>query len=188
MIRIALVGKIGSGKTYVSRLFKFPIFNADKQVKKIYRNNKSCFKKLNKKFPKYIKSFPIKKTEILRILNKQNIKKISKIVHPYVRKDMNRFLKKNKKKKYVMLDIPLLVENKLYKEKDIIFYVKASKKNIDKRLKKRGNYNKKIIKILRSQQANQNKKIKISNFIINNNLDKKNLLKNIKKIKNTILC
>ena len=101
MIRIGIVGDIGSGKSYVSKQFGFPIFNADMEVIKIYKRNKKCFKKLNKIFPKYILSFPIKKKEILQVIlkNKNNIKKINKVVHLEVRSAMNKFLKKNIKKK-----------------------------------------------------------------------------------------
>ena len=69
MIRICLVGEIASGKTFVANCFEFPIFNADKEVKKIYKNNKNCFKKLNKIFPAYIKNFPIRKKEVRSILD-----------------------------------------------------------------------------------------------------------------------
>ena len=61
MIKIALVGDICSGKTYISKLFKEPVFNADYEVAKIYKENKKCFKKLKKKFPKFIDRFPIEK-------------------------------------------------------------------------------------------------------------------------------
>ncbi len=83
MIRIALVGEIASGKTFISKCFRLPTFNADKEVKKIYKKNRSCFKKLKRKFPNCIKNYPIKKSEIKQILNKSNIKVLSKIVHPY---------------------------------------------------------------------------------------------------------
>ena len=43
MIRIALVGEIASGKTFISRCFRLPIFNADQEVKKFIKN-KECFK------------------------------------------------------------------------------------------------------------------------------------------------
>ena len=183
MIRIGLIGEIGSGKTFVGKCFGFPMFNADLEVKKIYKTNKKCFKKLNKKFPKNIKSFPIIKSEIKKILNKKNIKIISKIVHPYVKLNLKKFLKKNFKKKYVVLDIPLLIENNLYKKTDILVYVKAPKKLILKRLKKRGIFNKKIIDILNSQQLKVSKKIKISKFLIDNKYGKKHIIEQIKKIK-----
>ena len=183
MIRICLVGEIASGKTYVANCFGYPIFNADKEVIKIYKKNRKCLNQLKKKFPKNINHFPIKKSQIKQILNKQNIKTLSKIVHPYVRKELSKFLKKNKKKKFVTLDIPLLVENKLYKKNDILVNVKTKKNIIIRRLKNRGNYNKKLIKILKSQQINTKKKSKLCNFTIENNLGRNNILKQIKKIK-----
>ena len=94
MIRIGLIGEIGSGKTYVSKRFGYPIFNADQEVKKIYKTNKQCFRKLKKKFPNQIKNFPIIKSQIKEIINKKNIKVLSKIVHPYVRSNLKKFLKK----------------------------------------------------------------------------------------------
>ncbi len=57
MIRIALVGEIASGKTFAAKCFKYPVFNADKEVKKIYKNNRQCFKKLKKKISKKNKKF-----------------------------------------------------------------------------------------------------------------------------------
>ncbi len=188
MIRIGLLGNIGSGKTYVGQLFNFPIFNADEQVKKIYKKNRRCFNKLKKKFPNFIKTFPVKKVELIKILNKENINIISKIVHPFVRKELVKFLKKNKKKKYVILDVPLLIENNLHRKNDILIYVKASRHNIIKRLKIRGNYNSKIIEILQKQQIDKNKKIKLSNYVVDNNKNKKYLLKRINYIKDKIKC
>ncbi len=182
MIRIALVGEIGSGKTFVSKQFKFPLFNADKEVDKIYKNNKDCFKKINRKFPDHIKKPPILKSDLKKILNKKNIKIISRIVHPYVRINLNKFLKKNRLKKYVVLDIPLIIENKLFKKKDILIYVKTPQKVITQRLKKRGTKSKKTIKFLKSQQAKNNKKIKLSNFTIDNRFGKKNVIKQIREI------
>ena len=66
MIRAAVIGGIGSGKTFVAKLFKCPVFNADDEVKIIYKTNKVCFNKLKKKLPSYIKSFPIKKNELVK--------------------------------------------------------------------------------------------------------------------------
>ena len=84
MIRAAVIGSIGSGKTFVAKLFKCPVFNADNEVKIIYRTNKVCFYKLKKLLPNYIKSFPIKKKELVEAISKdkKNLKKISYIVHP----------------------------------------------------------------------------------------------------------
>ena len=154
MIRICVVGDIGSGKSYVSKKFGFPVFNADAEVNKIYRKNKKCFEKLKKELPKHIISFPVKKKEISQAIieSKNNIYKIIKIVHPEVRLKMNKFLKKNKKKRIVILDVPLLLENKINKKKDILIFVEAKKKEIIERLKKRRNIHLKIFKILKKLQ------------------------------------
>ena len=61
MIKIALVGEIGSGKTFISKLFRYPVFSADEEVAKIYLKNKKIFYKLKKKLPRFFFKFPIKK-------------------------------------------------------------------------------------------------------------------------------
>ena len=80
--------------------------------------------------------------------NSKNLKTISKIIHPIVRKRMYKFLKKHSLKKAVVLDIPLYFENKLNKKKDIIIYVSAKKKLINSALKKRNKLNLRLIKKL----------------------------------------
>ena len=143
MIRIAIVGGIGSGKSYVAKLFNCPIFNADLEVAKIYKTNKQCFENLKKKLPKYFSSFPVKKEEVIKAIagGKTNLKKITHIVHPEIKKKMNIFLKKNKKKDAVILDIPLFLENKLNQKQDIIIFIQSKKIETVKRLKKRNNFN-----------------------------------------------
>ena len=139
MIRVAILGDIGSGKTFVSKQFGYPIFNADNEVSKIYKKDKSCFLKIKKALPKFILSNSLKKNELTNaILNDfKNLKKISNVVHPLVRKKLNNFLIKNKKKKLVILDIPLFIENKLNKKNDILVYIEAKKTDIQKKLKKK---------------------------------------------------
>ncbi len=183
MIRIALVGDIGSGKSYLSRQFGYPVFSADKEVSKLYKKNKKCYLKLKKELPDFIYSFPVKKNKLANaILYKENnLKKIIKIVHPEIRKKMNVFVKKNKNKKIVILDIPLLLENKINTKSDIIIFVDAEKKEINKRLKKRSNFNLKIVKKLRKLQLPLEVKKKKSNFIIKNNF-KNNLAKKSAKM------
>ena len=96
MIRIGILGDIGSGKSYVANNFGYPVFNADHEVSKLYKQDKKIYKKLKKKLPKYISSFPIDKNEITRAIlsNKINLKKIINIVHLEIRKALKLFLKK----------------------------------------------------------------------------------------------
>ena len=139
MIKIGILGGIGSGKSYVAKKFSFPVFDADVEVTKIYKKNRICYNRLKNKLPKYISSFPVKKNEIRKAIidNQSNLKKIIKIVHPIVRTNMNNFFKKNKNKKIVVLDIPLLMENKINKKNYILVFVDAKKKEIQRRLRKK---------------------------------------------------
>ena len=122
MIRIGVIGDIGSGKSYVAKNFGYPVFNADQEVSELYKNNRKIFISLNKLIPKYIVSFPIDKREISNAIlaNQINLKKIVKVVHKEIRKKMKLFLIKNKKRKIIILDIPLLLENKINNKKDIL--------------------------------------------------------------------
>ena len=184
MIRIGILGDIGSGKSYVAKNFGYPVFNADQEVKKLYKNNKKIYNKLNKKLSKYIYSFPINKNEISKAIlsNKSNLKIIIKIVHLEIRKKMNFFLKKNKDRKAIILDIPLLLENKINDRKDILVFVDSKKKDILKRLKKRNNFNYQLYNKFRKIQLPLDYKKKKSKYIIKNNFANKCVKRAIKYI------
>ena len=171
MIRVGIIGKIASGKSFIAKLFNCPVFNADREVNFLYKNSKQCFKKLKKILPNYVKSFPIKKSEIISAINneKKNLKKVSSVVHPMVRKQLKIFIRKNKNRKLVILDIPLLIENNLNMENDVLVFVKCNRNKILERLKKRPNYNKKILKSLSQNQIINSKKLRMANYIIDNN-------------------
>ena len=189
MIKIGILGDIGSGKSFVSKLFGYPVFNADKEVSNIYKNNKNCFNKLKKKLPKFIISFPIKKKQLQNAVleNKKNLKKIESIIHPEVKKNLKNFIKLNKSKKILIFDIPLLIENKIYKNNFVLVYVDAKKKDINKKLRERKNYNKKVIKKLRNSQLHLEIKKKKAHYIIKNKFKKKHLKNSVKILLKKIL-
>jgi len=189
MIRIGILGDIGSGKSYVAKKFGYPVFNADYEVSKLYKKDKKIFKQLKKKLPEYISTFPINKNEITKAIlsNKVNLQKIISIVHLEIRKLLKLFLIKNRNKKIIILDIPLLLENKINNKNDILVFVDSKKIEIEKRLKKRLNFNRKLINNFKKIQFSSSYKKKKSNFIIKNDFKKKSINKSIKKILNEIL-
>ena len=189
MIRVCVLGSIASGKSFISKLFNCPIFNADKEVVDIYKKDKSCFKKLNKKFPNHVKSFPIKKSELINAIssNNKSLKLISSIVHPIVRERMKKFLREKKNSKIIVLDVPLLIENKLNKKNDILIFINTQKKKILARVKKRKYYDKKILKYLKQNQSNLLKKKKLANYVIDNNFAPSIMKHKVNLLKNKIL-
>ena len=189
MIRIGILGDIGSGKTYVAKNFGYPVFDADYEVSKIYKKDKRIFKKLNKKLPKYIYSFPINKKQITNAIlkKKSNLKLIVSIIHKEIRKKFKLFLNKNKNKKIIIMDIPLLLENKINNKKDILIFVDSKKTDRVKRLKKRINFNKKLFNEFKKIQLKVGSKKRKSNFIIKNDFTKNKIKISIRKILKQIL-
>ena len=189
MIKIAVVGDIGSGKSHIAKLFGYPVFNADLEVAKIYQTNKSCFKKLKKNLPKYFSVFPANKIQIIKAIEERgkNLEKITKIIHPEVRKKLSFFLKKNEKRRAIILDIPLLLENKLNQKSDIIVFVQSKKSEIVKRLKKRDNFNLNLYKQFKKMQLPLSYKKKKANHIIKNNFTNKLVKISVKKILKEII-
>jgi dephospho-CoA kinase len=189
MIKIAVVGDIGSGKSHIAKLFGYPVFNADQEVASIYKKNKNCFKRLKKSLPKYFSVFPVNKIQIIKAIedSEKNLKKITKIIHPEIRKKLSIFLKKNKQSKVIILDIPLLLENKLNQKSDIIVFVQSKKSEIIKRLKKRDNFNLNLYNQFKTMQLPLSYKKKKANHIVKNNFTNSLVKTSIKKILKEIL-
>ncbi len=183
MKKIGITGSLSSGKTTASKILSYrkgPLFSADNEVKKIYKKNnlkKIISKKLNLKNYKNLKT-------VLRnkIINGDlNIKKVESILHPIIRKEMNNFLKKNKKKRTLFFEIPLLIESKLMKKFDLIIFIKARKSIRLKRFKLKGG-SQKLFNILDKKQLNDTKKIKYCDHIVVNENNLKILKKNLSNI------
>ncbi len=189
MIRIGILGDIGSGKSYIAKKFGYPVFNADIEVAKLYKKEKKIFIKLKKILPKYFNFFPVDKKEVSRAIlaDKSNLRKIVKIIHQEIRKNLNVFLKKNRNKRIIILDIPLLLENKINKKGDILLFVESKKIEIIKRLKKRKNYNYRLLRKFKNIQLSLDYKKKKSHFIIKNNFTDKSVKKDIKIILGKII-
>jgi len=173
MVRVGILGTVGSGKSFVANIFKelsFNIFSADNEVANIYNNDKIVNKKISKFFKLKLYKGKINKQE-LRDLLKKNPKKfkfLNKIIHPIVRKRLTLFLSRFKKKKLVVLDIPLLVENKMLNFVDILVLVKTKTSFFLSRIKKRKNLDKQFLNILKKQQASEKIKESYADFIIYN--------------------
>ena len=189
MIKIGVLGDIGSGKSYVARSFGYPVFDADKEVSKLYKTDKKIFYKLKRILPNYFQKFPIEKYQVSNAIldKKQNLKKIVKIIHCEVRKKMKIFLKKNEKKKIVILDIPLLLENKINNKTYILIFIESKKSEVMKRLKKRKNFNQNLFDKFKKIQLPLDYKKKKSNFVIKNDFNETTVKKYVKNIIKKIL-
>ena len=185
MIKIGITGSIASGKTTASKILSYrrgPLFSADEAVRRIYKNNN--FKRILIKELKIEKKSSLKEALKKKILkNKKNIKKLEKLIHPLVRKEMKKFSILNKRKKKLFYEVPLLIESKLMKYFDVIIFIKTKKQLRLKRFKaKKGK--EKLFNILNKKQLSDKEKIKFSDHVVVNeknlNILKKKLLDIIK--------
>ena len=170
MIKIGLTGSIASGKTTASKIIaskRGPLFSADRVVKKLYLQNnfkKLIARKLNfksdKNFKKKLKDRILQKKEIL--------KKLEKIIHPLVRKEMFIFLRNNKNKKLLFFEIPLLIESKLTKHFDVLIFIKSKKSlRLKRYILKGGSIQ--LFSLLEKHQIKDTKKMKFCDHIVVNN-------------------
>ena len=181
MISIGVTGSISSGKSTVSKFMaknKYPKFSADEIVLDLYKNKKFInllFEKLKLNSKKEIKA----QVKLLVQKNKNKLKILESIIHPLVRNRMNKFLKK--KHKILILEIPLLIENKLEKYFNKIIFVDAKKTLRLKRYLK-NNIDKKTFNILNKRQLSPAIKKKECDAVINNNYSLAILKKNVKNL------
>jgi len=191
MVKVGILGPVGSGKSFVANIFRtlgFNVFSADEEVSKIYQNNRIVNKKISKSFKLKLYKNKINKKELREFVKKypKKFKFLNKIIHPLVRKELINFLEKNKNKKLVILDVPLLIENKLFKFVDIFVYIKTKSGAFNSRIVKRKNLDHLFLKILRKQQVGEKIKERYADFVIFNNSKSKVKLQ-IKNIINKIL-
>ena len=188
---VGITGGIGSGKTTFSNHLKklgFLVHESDKVVSEIYTKPK-------KKFLSFIKEKisqdainrnKINKTEITNVIfNNNTIKRLlERRIHKEVQDSREAFIKKytKKKKKLIFADIPLLFENKLEKNFDLVICIISSKKNRSKRVLKNKKFTKENLnKIFKAQTTDKERK-KRSQIIINNNKTKKDFIFSVEKV------
>ena len=180
MKKIGITGSLASGKTTASKYLsakRGPLFSADDVVKNLYKK-KDFRAKIAKKFNFKSKSNLKEKLKKKIFENISNIKKLEKIIHPLVRKQMKNFIKKNRKRKFIFLEIPLLIESKLMSNFDVIFFIKAKKNIRLRRFFSKGG-SKKLFHILNKKQLSDAMKSKYCDYTVVNEKNFKILRRNL---------
>ena len=194
---VAITGGIGSGKSTFSKQIlrrKLKLLDSDQQVDQIYT-------KPNNDFVKYLRKIGLEKS--IKAKNKVDKKYISKIIFinkdirhklqnyifKIVRKRRSKFIESQKKRgeKVIFFDIPLLLENNLAKDYDLVISIISAKKNRYKRLK----FSKKLSivdfnNIIKTQTTDLDRR-KNSDIVILNNNSKYEYIKKINKVLDKIL-
>jgi dephospho-CoA kinase len=188
---IGILGGIGSGKSTVAGLFSklgCGVIDADKIAHQMLK--KTLIKKeLQKLFGSGIIS---KKGKIDRrklaeaaFKSRQKAAQLNRIIHPAVLSRIEQLIKEYNRQpgiKAIVLDVPLLAETGWTKRCDKLIFVSCNLKNRLKRAKKSGLFDKNKLKIREKFQISLDKKRKIAENIVDNNVGLANVKKQILKI------
>ena len=177
-IKIGITGSIGMGKSTVSSIFRnnnIKVWDADFEVHNLYKKGKEGYNSIISIYPELKDKVEINRKKVSNLLREKKIdlKLIEEIIHPLLIRSREEFIKKNKKDKLLIFDIPLLYETKAYIWLDYVINVFCSKKNQIERLKNRENFDIKKINYLISKQISVNQKNKKADYVINTDQDLK---------------
>ena len=178
VIKIGITGSIGMGKSTVSSIFRnnnIKVWDADFEVHNLYKKGKEGYNSIISIYPELKGKVEINRKKVSNLLREKKIdlKLIEEIIHPLLIRSREEFIKKNKKDKLLIFDIPLLYETKAYIWLDYVINVFCSKKNQIERLKQRENFDIKKINYLISKQISVNQKNKKADYVINTDQDLK---------------
>ncbi|MDD9331880.1 MAG: dephospho-CoA kinase [Wolbachia sp.] len=188
---IGLTGGIGVGKSFVASCFEklgAAVFDADFIVHQLYETNKDIVDYAEKYFPKSVTGRKIDRTELSKYFldYDENWIEFQSLVHSAVLNKLDFFLADEKKinKKLLILDVPLLLETKFRLYCNFIIFVHANSAVQDQRLSGR-NLDKEKLNLISKVQLPIEEKRKLSDFIIDANVNKECVFSQVKKIVNS---
>tara|TARA_R110001592_G_scaffold8084_15_gene44375 strand:+ start:2299 stop:2883 length:585 start_codon:yes stop_codon:yes gene_type:complete len=192
MIVVGLTGGIGSGKSTIAEMFRelgVPVYNSDERAKLLMNTSKKIKKQLvellgKKAFldDKLNKAFIAKK-----VFNDADLlKQLNHIVHPVVRKDFIKWMKKQKAA-YVIQETALLFENNTQDLYDIVILITAPKELRIERVLSRDETSKDQIMARMNNQLEDEIKVELANLVIEN-IDLKSTALKVLKVHEAILA
>jgi dephospho-CoA kinase len=196
VIIIGVTGSLGTGKTTVAKIFKgfgAVVFDADKMAHDTFKKDTPSYKKIVSSFGKCAldKFGRVSRPKLAGLIfgNKKALNKLCAIIHPEVIAKIKKSVKmisRYKRIPAVVIDAPLLIEAKLHKIVDYLIVVKTSRATQVKRTAKKTGLSARQIRLRIKNQMPLRKKIRMADFVIDNEGDKSKTRKIIKRIWNKI--
>ena len=178
---VGLTGGIGSGKTTIANLFalhfSIPIYRADTKAKELVANNKQLQQEIvtllgEEAFVEGRYNTAFVAQEVFS--NKEKLDKLNAIIHPYVQQDFLQW-KQYQQAPYVIKEAAILFESGSYRDCDFIIMVTAPLEERIKRVMLRDKIDRETVEKRIKNQWNDEKKIELSTFVIENREIDKNL-------------
>ena len=145
--KLGITGSIAMGKTHTAKLFKsngVPVWDADETVHTLYQRGHKGYIAIRKISEKLVNEIEVDRKEILNRIktDKGLLERIEMKIHPLLRKERYKFIKKMQNNTLLVFDIPLLFETKSEEWLDGVLVVMASDKEQERRVLKRGTMSK----------------------------------------------
>ena len=171
MYKIGITGSIGTGKSTTANLFallKVPVFNADKEIKKIL-NSEKVKQRIQDKWPHIIRGNKIDKLQLKSIIfsNKHEKIRLEKLLYPYLEIEKDRFEKENYNKDILVYDVPLIYETKTENKYDLILLMNCDLALQRKRVLERDKISNSLFEKIIKSQLSFDEKIKFKPYVIN---------------------
>ena len=183
---------MGSGKSTVSNMFVdngVPVWDADEEVHKTYKNGGSGYSALVSLYPKLESDKGIDRGLLTNMIKNKEVtlRELEKLIHPILSFNRYSFINRNSDKAIIGFDIPLLFQTKADLWLDSVLMVSCSKRTQMVRLLKRPTMTKEKLRILLSRQGQVSHKEERCEFIIDSEKEleemKEDVIKVIKSIK-----
>lgn len=130
MIKLALTGSIGMGKSTVARMFEaagVPVFDADAEVRTLQADDAPMLDKIQSAFPGTVRHGALDRDKLAAaVLGRPGeLKRLEALIHPAVRAARDRFIAEHANAPALLFDIPLLFESGGQAEFDKVIVVSA---------------------------------------------------------------
>ena len=171
MYKIGITGSIGTGKTTIANLFALfnvPIFDADKEIKKILAREK-IKQRIKRIWPKVIKNDEIEKSKLKTIIfsDKKEKKRLEELLYPYLEIEKEKFNNANHAKKIIVYDVPLIYETKSEEKYDLILLANCNKTLQKKRVLMRDKISNALFDNIIKSQLSFDEKMKFKPKVFN---------------------
>ena len=192
MKKIAITGKIGTGKSVLLNQFKFlgyKTYSSDQMVKDLYTKDKFIINEIRKLNPSLVFNKKIRFDELSNKAFKEPsfLLKLEKLIHPRLNHIRSKIIKTNQinrniNRNIIVFEVPLLFEKKLQKKFDLVILLKCQKYLQIKRVLKRANMNREKFENINKKFISERKKITLSDYVINSGIGKNYTMAKIKEI------